>query len=98
METKMTGTQKQRRQKRLEKRRIRLASRKEALDKKRRKSAMMRADEFIHGLGIGRNPGYAALHAGEIDGAIRLGKTWLIPRRTYEKMIGGVGVSITTKE
>jgi hypothetical protein len=76
--------------------RNRPGARKPALTAKRRASAMMRADEFISGLGIGRNQGYEALEQGRVEGAFRWGRTWFIPRATYHKLTGGGSTASTT--
>jgi hypothetical protein len=40
-------------------------------------------------LGIGKNQVYEAAKRGEIEGLIRMGKRYILPRVIFERMLGG---------
>ena len=62
---------------------------------KRAAADVMGIEDLAVRLGIGRNQAYEAVAAGKIPGAFRLGRRWLIPRVTFEKMLGGETPSAT---
>lgn len=45
----------------------------------------LKVEEVAKRLRIGRNQAYAACEAGEIPGAVRIGRSWRIKRVVFEK-------------
>jgi excisionase family DNA binding protein len=62
---------------------------------KRAAADVMGVEDLAARLGIGRNQAYEAVQGGKIPGAFRIGRRWLIPRASYQKMLSGQTPSAT---
>jgi excisionase family DNA binding protein len=56
---------------------------------KRAAADVMTVEDVATRLGIGRNQAYEAVARGQVPGAFRLGRRWLIPRVTFDRMLRG---------
>jgi hypothetical protein len=61
-----------------------------ARSKRRRPISRVRsAEELAEVLQVGRNQIYAYLAAGQVQGAFRFGRRWIIPDSVFDRLLGG---------
>jgi excisionase family DNA binding protein len=73
----------------------RLAERAAAREAKRKGSAMAGVEELAAVLGVGLNLAYQAVQGGDVP-AVRIGRRWLISRKTLDRIANGEKVATTT--
>jgi excisionase family DNA binding protein len=56
---------------------------------KRAAADVMTVEDVAVRLGIGRNQAYEAVARGQVPGAFRFGRRWLIPRVAFDRMLAG---------
>jgi excisionase family DNA binding protein len=56
---------------------------------KRAAADVMTVEDVAARLGIGRNQAYEAVARGQVPGAFRFGRRWLIPRVAFDRMLQG---------
>jgi excisionase family DNA binding protein len=56
---------------------------------KRAAADVMTVQDVAVRLGIGRNQAYEAVARGQVPGAFRFGRRWLIPRVAFDRMLAG---------
>ena len=66
----------------------RLAERAAARKAKRKGAAMASVEELAEVLGVGLNQAYSAVQMGKVP-AVRLGRRWLISRKTIDRIANG---------
>ena len=71
----------------------RTKAQREAREAKRRGARMRTPEELATILGTGRNQTYEALARGDIKGAIRFGRRWLIPDAVIDRLVNGESLS-----
>jgi excisionase family DNA binding protein len=66
--------------------------RRQVVEAKRAAAEMVTVEDVAAKLGIGRNQAYDAVKSGLIP-SLRLGRRWLISRRTLERLLNGEAVA-----
>ena len=76
--------------------RRKVKARRDAREAKKRAARMRSVEELAEILGTGRNQTYEALARGDIKGAIRFGRRWLIPDAVIDRLVNGVTTTADT--